>query len=84
VVGHVSPEAAVGGPIALLEEGDEIYIDAATGQISVDLSQDDLARRRSRWVRPPSDVSKGLLAKYRSEVSSASLGAVTVARDWEI
>jgi dihydroxy-acid dehydratase len=84
VVGHVSPEAAVGGPIALLEEGDEISIDAATGQLSVDLSQDDLARRRSRWVRPPSDVSKGLLAKYRSEVSSASLGAVTVARDWEI
>jgi dihydroxy-acid dehydratase len=83
VVGHVSPEAAVGGPIALLEDGDEITIDAKTRQISVNLSQDELARRRRNWVRPPSDVTRGLLAKYRSEVLSASLGAVTVAPDWD-
>lgn len=84
VVGHVSPEAAVGGPIALLEEGDQITIDAKERQISVNLSQDELAGRRRNWVRPPSDVSRGLLAKYRSEVLSASLGAVTVACDWDI
>ncbi len=83
VVGHVSPEAAVGGPIALLEDGDEITIDAKTRQISVNLSQDELARRRRNWVRPTSDVTRGLLAKYRSEVLSASLGAVTVAPDWD-
>ncbi len=83
VVGHVSPEAAVGGPIALLEDGDEITIDAETRQISVDLSQDELARRRRNWVRPRSDVTRGLLAKYRSEVLSASLGAVTIAPDWD-
>lgn len=83
VVGHVSPEAAIGGPIALLEEGDEITIDADAREISVKLSQDDLARRRESWVRPPSNVTRGLLAKYRSEVLSASQGAVTVAPDWD-
>jgi dihydroxy-acid dehydratase len=83
VVGHISPEAAVGGPIALLEDGDEIMIDATTRQINVNLSPDGLARRRRSWVRPPSDVTRGLLAKYRSEVLSASLGAVTVAPDWD-
>ncbi|MCI0517764.1 MAG: dihydroxy-acid dehydratase [Woeseiaceae bacterium] len=83
VVGHVSPEAAVGGPIALLEDGDEITIDAGSRQINVRLSPDELATRRRAWVRPPSSVTRGLLAKYRSEVTSASLGAVTVARDWD-
>jgi dihydroxy-acid dehydratase len=83
VVGHVSPEAAVGGPIALLEDGDRITIDAATKTIGVDLGDDELERRRRRWVRPKSNVSKGLLAKYRSEVLSASLGAITIAPDWE-
>ncbi|HSD69544.1 MAG TPA: dihydroxy-acid dehydratase [Woeseiaceae bacterium] len=83
VVGHVSPEAAVGGPIALLEDGDEITIDAGSRQINVRLSPDEFATRRQAWVRPPSSVTRGLLAKYRSEVTSASLGAVTVASDWD-
>jgi dihydroxy-acid dehydratase len=83
VVGHVSPEAAVGGPIALLKDGDRITIDAGNKSIDVDLSADELKRRRKAWQRPPSDVKRGLLAKYRSEVLSASLGAVTVAPAWD-
>jgi dihydroxy-acid dehydratase len=84
VVGHVSPEAAVGGPIALIEDGDEIIIDADSRQINVRLSDSELARRRKRWVRPRSNVNKGLLAKYRAEVGSASSGAVTVAPPWDV
>jgi dihydroxy-acid dehydratase len=82
VVGHVAPEAAVGGPIGLLQDGDRITIDAAARRIDVDISADELESRRQAWVRPPSNVKKGLLAKYRSEVSSASCGAVTVAPEW--
>jgi dihydroxy-acid dehydratase len=83
VVGHVTPEAAVGGPIALLQEGDRIIIDAETRAIDVDVTDSELERRRQLWKRPSSDVKKGLLAKYRSEVSSASLGAVTLAPAWD-
>ncbi|HEX7063069.1 MAG TPA: dihydroxy-acid dehydratase [Woeseiaceae bacterium] len=82
VVGHVSPEAAVGGPIALLEEGDRITIDAERRRIDVALDDAELARRRKRWSRPPSQVQGGLLAKYRAQVSSASEGAVTSAPPW--
>src|SRR5690606_21717484 len=82
VVGHVSPEAAVGGPIALLEEGDRITIDAERRRIDVALDDAELARRRTRWARPPSQVQGGLLAKYRAQVSSASEGAVTSAPPW--
>ena len=83
VVGHVSPEAAVGGPIALIQNGDRILIDAETMEINVDVSDEELARRRSAWQRPPSPVSKGVLAKYRHEVSSASEGAVTIPPAWD-
>ncbi|MCH7898391.1 MAG: dihydroxy-acid dehydratase, partial [Proteobacteria bacterium] len=83
VVGHVSPEAAVGGPIALLEEGDRISIDAAQKQINVDVSDDDMRARRSVWQRPPSAIRRGALAKYRAEVSSASDGAVTIPAAWD-
>ena len=83
VVGHVSPEAAVGGPIALIEEGDRIIIDAARKQIDVDVSDDDMQARRSAWHRPPSAVRRGALAKYRAEVSSASDGAVTIPDAWD-
>jgi dihydroxy-acid dehydratase len=83
VVGHVTPEAAVGGPIALLQEGDRIIIDAQTRTIDADVAAGELERRRRLWRRPSSDVKKGLLAKYRSEVSSASLGAVTLAPAWD-
>jgi dihydroxy-acid dehydratase len=83
VVGHVSPEAADGGPIALLEDGDRLIIDAASREINVDLSDDVLAGRRERWKRPRSAVTGGALAKYRAEVSSASQGAVTIPAAWD-
>jgi len=83
VVGHVSPEAAVGGPIGLLEDGDIIVIDAERKEINADLSDDEFERRRKAWLRPVSDVRRGVLAKYRNEVSSASDGAVTIPPDWD-
>ncbi len=83
VVGHVSPEAAVGGPIALIEDGDVITIDAEECRIDISVDDEELARRRSNWVRPRSGVTTGALAKYRAEVSSASQGAVTVAPAWD-
>ena len=83
VVGHVTPEAAVGGPIALLEDGDRITIDAAARRLDVDASDETLAARRKAWQRPPSAVRTGLLAKYRATVASASHGAVTAPPDWD-
>ncbi len=83
VVGHVSPEAAVGGPIALLEDGDKLVIDAERKQINALVSDEVLAERRKRWQRPKSSVTGGTLAKYRSQVSSASEGAVTVPDPWD-
>ncbi|MBT8111580.1 MAG: dihydroxy-acid dehydratase [Gammaproteobacteria bacterium] len=83
VVGHVSPEAAVGGPIALIEDGDLLRIDAESREINVAVSDRELASRRSAWKRPRSPVKRGVLAKYRNEVSSASEGAVTIPPDWD-
>jgi dihydroxy-acid dehydratase len=77
VVGHITPEAFEGGPIALIEDGDTITIDAETRQITVDVSDAVLAERKSRWVRPESKYKRGVLAKYAKTVSSASEGAVT-------
>ncbi|MFU2327974.1 dihydroxy-acid dehydratase [Pseudomonas sp. NFX98] len=77
VVGHITPEAFDGGPIALIENGDKITIDAETRQITVDVSDAELAERKSRWVRPESKYKRGVLAKYAKTVSSASEGAVT-------
>jgi len=77
VVGHITPEAFEGGPIALVEDGDRITIDAQTRQITVDVSDAQLAERKSRWVRPESKYKRGVLAKYAKTVSSASEGAVT-------
>ena len=77
VIGHITPEAFDGGPIALLEDGDKITIDAETNTISVCLSEDELARRKSKWEKPPPYAERGILAKYARLVSSASLGAVT-------
>lgn len=82
VVGHVSPEAAVGGPIALIEDGDRLVIDAQAREVNVELTEGELSARRSAWKRPRSEVTRGVLAKYRSEVSSASEGAVTVPAAW--
>ncbi|MGF6091833.1 dihydroxy-acid dehydratase [Pseudomonas sp. 18173] len=77
VVGHITPEAFEGGPIALVENGDRIIIDAQTRQITVDVSEAVLAERKSRWVPPPPKYKRGVLAKYAKTVSSASEGAVT-------
>ena len=83
VVGHVTPEAAVGGAIALIEDGDRITIDADARRVDIDLSDDELAQRRAAWTRPRSSVTRGALAKYRAEVLSASQGAVTEAPPWD-
>jgi dihydroxy-acid dehydratase len=77
VVGHVSPEAAVGGNLALVNEGDSITIDAERRLLQVNISDDELARRRENWRPPAPRYTSGVLAKYAALVSSASLGAVT-------
>ncbi len=77
VVGHVAPEAAVGGAIALVEEGDTITIDADRRLLQLDVPDDVLARRRSAWRPRPPRYTAGVLHKYAKLVSSASLGAVT-------
>ena len=77
VVGHVAPEAVVGGPLALLEEGDLITIDAERRVLEVDVCKDELQRRRNQWTPPRPRYTRGVLHKYASQVSSASLGAVT-------
>lgn len=77
VVGHVAPEAQVGGPIALLREGDTITIDAERNLIEVRLADEELESRRARWQAPPPRYRSGVLAKYAKLVSSASIGAVT-------
>jgi dihydroxy-acid dehydratase len=77
VVGHITPEAFEGGPIALIENGDKITIDAETRKITVEVSDAELAERKTRWVRPQSRYKRGVLAKYAKTVSSASEGAVT-------
>jgi dihydroxy-acid dehydratase len=77
VVGHVAPEAAVGGTIALVEEGDEITIDAQRLLLQLNVSNEKLAERRRRWNAPNARYTRGVLAKYAKLVSSSSLGAVT-------
>ncbi|ABA24776.1 dihydroxyacid dehydratase (plasmid) [Trichormus variabilis ATCC 29413] len=77
VVGHVAPEAAVGGAIALVEEGDSITIDAPARLLQLNISDHELARRHANWQPPVPRYTKGVLAKYAKLVSSSSLGAVT-------
>jgi dihydroxy-acid dehydratase len=77
VVGHVAPEAAVGGTIALVAEGDSVTIDADARLLQLNVSEDELKRRRAAWVAPPARTRRGVLAKYARQVSSSSLGAVT-------
>ena len=77
VVGHVAPEAAVGGAIALIEEGDRITIDAGRRLLQLEVSDADLARRRAQWQPPKPRYTSGVLHKYAKLVSSASTGAVT-------
>jgi len=77
VVGHVAPEAAVGGPIALVQEGDRIRIDAHTRSLELLISDEELAARRAQWQPRSPRYTKGILGKYAKLVASSSLGAVT-------
>jgi dihydroxy-acid dehydratase len=77
VVGHISPEAALGGPIGLLRDGDAISIDAVKRTLEIGLSASELRKRRAKWKAPKPYATQGVLAKYARIVSSASLGAVT-------
>jgi dihydroxy-acid dehydratase len=77
VVGHVAPEAYVGGPLALLKDGDPVTIDADAKQLNVALEDNELGRRKAGWVKPQPREKRGVLAKYAQTVRSASEGAVT-------
>jgi dihydroxy-acid dehydratase len=77
VVGHVAPEAAVGGTLALVHEGDSITIDSQRGLLQLNVPDDEIARRYEKWVPPAPRYSTGVLAKYAALVGSASSGAVT-------
>ena len=77
VVGHVAPEAALGGPLALVHDGDSISIDATSRVLTLDVSKQELAQRRDAWKPRAPYATRGVLAKYAELVSSASLGAVT-------
>jgi len=77
IIGHVTPEAQTGGPIALVQEGDRIEIDAAGRRIDLVVAQDELDRRRRAWSPPPLKATKGTLARYVKTVTSASQGCVT-------
>jgi dihydroxy-acid dehydratase len=80
MIGHVAPEAALGGPIGLVEEGDEIVIDVDARRLDLDVPDEVLARRRASWRSPAPRYTGGVLAKYAALVSSASEGAVTTGR----
>ena len=77
MIGHVAPEAAVGGPIGLIEEGDTISMDVGSRQLNVNISDEELESRRQKWQPRKSNYERGVLAKYAKLVSSASVGAVT-------
>jgi len=77
VVGHITPEAAVGGPIAAVKNGDTITIDAETNEIKLHITQKEMKARLKEWTRPRPKYRRGVLAKYAKLVNSASLGAVT-------
>lgn len=77
IAGHVTPEAQVGGPIALVKDGDVVTIDAKKREISVDVSEEEMSTRREAWVQPPYKVTNGTLWKFIKNVSSASDGCVT-------
>jgi dihydroxy-acid dehydratase len=77
VVGHITPEAYQGGPIALVQNGDSITIDAENREITLNINDEELAKRKQHWQQPAPKYTRGLLAKYARTVSSASTGAVT-------
>ena len=77
IVGHITPEAQEGGPIALIQTGDSITIDAEQNRIDVGVSDEELAARHSQWQAPPYKATRGTLFKYIKNVKSASEGCVT-------
>jgi dihydroxy-acid dehydratase len=77
VVGHITPEAYEGGPLAIVEDGDEITIDAVTKELTIAMSQEEIENRLKKWEKPNPRYTRGALAKYSKTVSSASYGAVT-------
>jgi dihydroxy-acid dehydratase len=76
-IGHVGPEAAAGGPIALVRDGDMISIDAENGRLDLEVSEDELAKRRASWIVPDNPYQSGVLWKYAQQVGPARMGAVT-------
>ena len=74
---HITPEAADGGLIAIIEDGDSILIDADSDKLILNISEDEISNRLSNWVNPKIPPKKGVLAKYAKSVKSASVGAVT-------
>ena len=77
VVGHISPEAELGGPIALIEDGDEIIIDAEKDILNLNISNEEMEKRKNDWKNPNSSPKSGVLSKYKRTVQSASKGAIT-------
>ena len=82
IVGHVVPEAAVGGPIAVVKDGDMITINSETNELSMDVGEEDIKERLAAWKRPRRTVTRGVLAKYEALVGDASHGALTDAFDY--
>jgi dihydroxy-acid dehydratase len=82
MVGHVAPEAFVGGPIALVKDGDKISINVEDCSINLHVSEEELAKRKEQWKRPEPNYSTGALAKFASLASSAAKGAVTKPADY--
>ena len=78
-IGHISPEAAEGGPIALVEEGDSIMLDIPARRLELLVDEDTLQERRNKWQRPEPKIKKGWLARYAKVVTSAYTGAITSA-----
>ena len=77
VIGHITPEAFVGGPLALVKNGDEISIDAEKREMTLHITKKEMAERKNKWKQPKPRYTKGVLAKYAKLVNSASQGAVT-------
>ncbi len=77
MIGHVAPEAAVGGPIAAIREGDTIVIDAENRSLNVELSDDEIAARMQEWQAPKPHYTHGVMAKYAKLVTQANEGAIT-------
>ena len=76
-VGHVSPEAMEGGPIALVRDGDAIVLDIPRRRLTLEVPEEECAKRRKRWKAPPPKIDKGYLSRYAKVVRSAGTGAVT-------